>query len=87
VEVTADRADHDLPGIQRDADVDGHAFGALDLARILFHRRLHGEGSVTRPHRMVFMGNGRPEQGHDVVPHDLVHRPLVAVHGRHHLFQ
>jgi hypothetical protein len=30
------------------------------------------------------MGQGRPEQRHDAVAHNLVHRPLVAVHGLHH---
>ncbi len=32
---------------------------------------------------MVLMGQRRPEQGHDAIAHDLVYRPLVAVHGGH----
>ena len=33
---------------------------------------------------MIFMGERRPEQRHDSVPHDLVDRALVAVDGLHH---
>jgi hypothetical protein len=36
---------------------------------------------------MVFMRNRRAEQRHDAIPHDLVDRPLVAVHGSHHALQ
>ena len=36
---------------------------------------------------MVFMGHGGTKERHDAVPHDLVDRPLVAVHGRHHVCQ
>ena len=33
---------------------------------------------------MVFMGERRPEKGHDSVAHDLIHHALVAVDGLHH---
>ena len=33
---------------------------------------------------MIFMGQGRPEQGHNAIAQHLVHGPLVAVHGVHH---
>ena len=33
---------------------------------------------------MIFMGERRPKQGHDAIPHDLIDRPLVAMHGLHH---
>jgi hypothetical protein len=36
---------------------------------------------------MVLMGQRRPEQGHDAVTHDLVDRPLVAVHSSHEALQ
>ena len=36
---------------------------------------------------MILMGQGRPEQRHDAIAHDLVHRALVAVHGLHHALQ
>ena len=36
---------------------------------------------------MVLMRNRRPKQGHNAIAHDLVHGPLIAVHGGHHSFQ
>ena len=36
---------------------------------------------------MVLMGEGRPEEGHDPVAHDLVDGALVAVDGLHHPFE
>jgi hypothetical protein len=32
-------------------------------------------------------GQRRPEQGHDAIPHDLIHRAFVLVHGRHHAIE
>src|SRR5262249_41300132 len=46
---------------------------------------LHAEGGVASAHSVVLMGDGGPEQGHDAIAHDLVHRPLVAVHRCHHV--
>ncbi len=37
--------------------------------------------------KSAFMGNGRTEEGHNAIPHDLVDRVLVAVHGLDHPFQ
>ena len=36
---------------------------------------------------MVFVGNGRPKQGHNAVAQHLVHGALEAVHGVHHAVQ
>jgi hypothetical protein len=36
---------------------------------------------------MIFVGNRRSEQRHNPITHDLIHRPLVAVHRRHHALQ
>jgi hypothetical protein len=36
---------------------------------------------------MIFMGERRPKQGHDAIAHDLIDRPLIAVHGLHHPLQ
>ena len=36
---------------------------------------------------MVFMGNGRTEEGHNAIPHHLVDGALVAVHGLDHALQ
>jgi hypothetical protein len=36
---------------------------------------------------MILMGNGRAEEGHNAIPHDLVDGALVAVHGLDHALQ
>jgi hypothetical protein len=36
---------------------------------------------------MILMGNGRAEEGHNPIPHHLVHGALVAVHGLDHVLQ
>ena len=48
---------------------------------------LHGEGRIAGPDGMVFMRERGAEQRHDAIAHDLVHRALVPMHGRHHPFQ
>ena len=50
-------------------------------------RLLHPQRRVAGAHRMVLVGEWRPEQRHDAVAHDLVHRPFVAVHRLHHVLQ
>jgi len=34
---------------------------------ILAYGGLHGQGGVTGPQGVIFMGNGRAKQGHDAV--------------------
>ena len=60
---------------------------AADLLCIAANGLLHGQGGIAGPHRMVFMRDRRAEQRHDAIAHDLIHGPLVAVHGCHHAFQ
>ena len=36
---------------------------------------------------MIFMRDRCPKQGHNAIAHDLVHGPLIAMHGRHHALQ
>ena len=87
VQIIANSADYHLAGVQSDAHLQGDPVRPLDLGGILVHRGLHGQGGVARPHCVVLMGQGRPEQGHNAVPHDLIDRALIAMHRRHHAFQ
>ena len=61
--------------------------GASHLLRIRTHGRLHGQGRVASAQGVIFVGNGRPKQGHNAVAQHLVHRALEAVHGIHHVLQ
>jgi len=36
---------------------------------------------------VIFVGHRRPKQGHNAIAQDLIHRPLKAVHGVHHVLQ
>jgi len=58
-----------------------------DAVGIPAHRFLHPEGSVTGADGMVLMRQRRPEERHDPVAHDLVHRTLVTVDGLHHVLE
>jgi len=86
-QVAADGPHDHFAGIQADADPDRDAVVPSHVVRVPLHRALHGQGGVAAPHRVVLMGEGRAEQGHDSVAHHLVDRALVAVHGVHHVVE
>src|SRR5262245_29970326 len=67
-----------------DADLHVHAVHVTRLLRVAPHQILHPERRIARPNRVVLVGEGRAEQRHDPVTHDLVHRAFVAVDRFHH---
>ena len=75
------------PELQADADLHLDAVRAAHLSAVVPHGLLHGQGGVAGAHGVVLMGQRRPKQRHDAIAHDLVHRALIAVHGRHHALQ
>ena len=75
------------PELRPDAHLDRDPMRATHLLAVAAHGVLHGQRRIAGPHRMVLMGNRRPEQGHDAIAHDLIHGALVAVHRRHHAFE
>ena len=87
VQIIANGAHHHLARVEPDAHLQGDPVGPLDFGGILLHGGLHAQGGIAGPHRMVFMGQGRPKQGHDAIAHDLVDGALIAMHGGHHAFQ
>jgi len=87
VEITADRAHDDLARVEPDPDLHDDAVTSEGLFCVTFHQVLHAERRVARPDGMVLVGQRRAEERHDPVAHDLVHGPLVAVDGLHHVFQ
>jgi hypothetical protein len=60
---------------------------ALHLSGVLFHRGLHRQRRVAGPHRVIFMRQRRPKQGHNAIAHDLVDGAFIAMHGSHHALQ
>ena len=83
-EIAADRAHHDLAGVEADADLHLHALRAAQLLRVAPHGVLHPERGVARAHGVILVGERRAEQRHDAVAHHLVDGALVAVDGLHH---
>jgi hypothetical protein len=84
VEIVADGAHDDLPGVQPDADLDHGPVRASHLFRIRLHGLLHPERREAGSHGVVLVGEGGAEEGHDPIAHHLVHGALVAVDGVHH---
>jgi hypothetical protein len=60
---------------------------ALDPVAITGHGILHPQRGVARPYGVVLVGQRRAEQCHDAIPYHLVHRPLIPVHGLHHVLK
>jgi hypothetical protein len=87
VQVVANSAHYHLARVQPDADLDVEPLLPSQLLGIPPDGRLHVQGRIARPYRVVLMGHGGAKQGHDAVAHDLVHRALITVHGRHHAFE
>src|SRR5215468_7598670 len=83
-EIAAYRSDDGLARVNADPDLDGHAARPAEVLRELSDRLLHFKSGIARPHRMVLVGDGRAEERHDAVAHDLVHRALEAVDRLHH---
>jgi hypothetical protein len=84
VEIVADGAHDDLPGVQPDPDLDDDPVRASHLFRIGLHGLLHPERRVAGSHGVVLVGERRAEEGHDPIAHHLVHGALVAVDRVHH---
>ena len=61
--------------------------GALHRVAVAGHGLLHAQRRVAGAHGMIFMGNGRAEEGHNAIAHHLVDGALVAVHGLDHALQ
>ena len=84
VEVVADRAHHDVAGVEADPDLDIDPVPLADVLGVVGHRVLHPQRGIAGPRRVVFVSQRRPEERHDAVAHDLIDGALVAVHGLHH---
>ena len=87
VQAAVNRPHYHFPGIEPDADLHRHPMRALHRVAVVSHGLLHAQRRVAGTHGMIFMGNGRAEEGHNAIPHDLIDGALVAVHGLDHALQ
>jgi len=69
------------------ANADLHVVVTPHVLGELSNGDLHGQGGVAGAQAVILVGEGRAEQGHDAVAHDLVHGAVVAVHGVDHARQ
>ena len=73
--------------MEPDADLHRDTMGGLHRVAVVCHGLLHAQCGVAGAHSVVFMSQGRAEEGHDAIPHHLVDGTLVAVHGLYHTLQ
>jgi hypothetical protein len=86
-EIAADRAHDDLPRVEADPDLYLHTVRAAHVVRVALERLLHPKRGIAGTHRVILVGERGAEERHDPIAHDLVHRPLIAVDGLHHVFE
>src|SRR5574341_1872715 len=67
--------------------MDGDSGSPSGFLRIPLHRLLHPERRIAGPYRVVLVGEGRAEEGHDPVAHHLVDGAFVPVDGLHHTLE
>src|SRR5215470_11188864 len=84
VKIAPDRADDDLTGIEPDANLDVESLLAPEPLGVLLDGVLHPHRGEAGPCRVILVRQGRAEEGHDAVAHDLVYGALVAVDRLHH---
>ena len=86
-EVVANVTDDYLARIQPDPDLRDNPVRALELVSKRTNGLLHPECGVARTDRVILVRDRRPEQRHDAVAHNLVHRALEAMHGVDHAIE
>jgi hypothetical protein len=87
MQIVADRTNHHFTRIQTYPDLDLDTMCLADVVGVCPKGFLHSQGGIAGPDGMIFMANRRPKERHDTVPHDLIDRPLIPMHRRHHPFQ
>jgi hypothetical protein len=87
MQIVANGPHHHFPRIETHAHAQLQATAAAYLLGVSTHGGLHGQSRVAGAQGVVFVGNGGPEQGHNAIAEDLVHRALKTVHGVHHVLE
>jgi hypothetical protein len=87
VQIVADSPYYHLSRVEANPDLHLNAMSAAHFFAVATDGLLHGQRRIAGPDGMVFVRNWRPKQGHNAIAHDLIHGPLIAVHGGHHALQ
>ncbi len=78
-QIIPDGAHHHGAGVEPDAHPEIDPVVSLYLLTVGDQGLLNGQGRMAGPLGVIFMGDGRPEQGHDPVAPELADRALEAV--------
>jgi hypothetical protein len=85
-QIAAYGAQDNLARIQSNADRKRHAMRVLNLVPIALDAGLDFQRRITRPHRVVFVGDRCSEQSHDAIAHDVIDGAFVVVDRLDHAF-
>ena len=83
-EIAPNGAHDDLARVQADPDLDVEALRAPQVPGVPTDGSLHLQRRIASAHPMVLVGDGRAEECHDPIAHDLVDSALVTMDGLHH---
>jgi len=82
--VLADRAHHHLARIDPNPELEIDTVLAAQFLCVAFALRLHEQGSIQGALRVIFVSNGRAEQGKDTIAQQLGDIAFITMHGFHH---
>ncbi len=85
--IFANGADHDFARVDPHPHIQRHPPLEAQLVTIPAYVFLHPQSGVQGTLGMIFMGNGRPEQGKDAISQGLGHIAVIAMDGVHHQLQ
>ncbi len=79
MEIVTDGPHHHFAGIEPHPEVHGQPLRAPHLVTVAAQRGLHGQGRIAGPDGVIFMRQRGTKEGHNPIPHNLIHRALIAV--------
>jgi hypothetical protein len=79
VKFVADGTNHDLAGVDSDADLERGLIRLIGALRQFEHRLLHQQRGVTRAHGVILVRKWRAKDGHDAVSQHPVDGALILV--------
>src|SRR5262245_19389144 len=84
LQVAADGTHYHIPGVEPDADAQGHALIAEQLIGVALEPFLHAQCRIACPYRVVLVSDRRTKQRHDAVTCHLIHGTLIVMNRFHH---
>jgi hypothetical protein len=83
-QVVADPPDHDEAGVEAQTELELHASVLLELLAVTAKCFLDRQRRLDAAKGVILQGHGRPEEGHQAVPQELIDGSFVAMDGLRH---